>query len=171
MNLLALAIPPASLRHAGSQTSLGRAQVSAAEAVTIEPDRFTPYAYSPAIAVGDLLFVSGQSAIDEDGHVVGADDFEAQGHQVFANLARVLTAGGASLADVVKVTIFVTDMSQIGTIVALRRRYFREPYPADSLVEVRALSRPELQLEIEAVAVRRQRPGGGSRQPWAGGRP
>jgi enamine deaminase RidA (YjgF/YER057c/UK114 family) len=66
----------------------------------------------------------------------------------------VLEAGRSSLADVVKVTIFVTDITQLGTIVALRRQYFSEPYPADSLVEVRALSRPELQIEIEAVAVR-----------------
>lgn len=161
MTLLALAIPPASVR---------RAQSPALEPVVIEPDRFTPYAYSPAVALGDLLFVSGQSSIDENGAVVGAGDFEAQGHQVFANLVRVLAAGGSSLAGVVKVTIFVTDMSHIDTIVDLRRRYFREPYPADSLVEVRALSRPELQLEIEAVAVRHERPGGGSGQPRAGGR-
>lgn len=134
-----------------------RSQPTVIESVTVEPDRFAAYAYSPALAVGDLLFVSGQSSIDDNGAVVGAGDFEAQGHHVFANLARVLAAGGSSLADVVKVTIFVTDMTQIGTIVALRRQYFREPYPADSLVEVRALSRPELQLEIEAIAVRRRR--------------
>jgi 2-iminobutanoate/2-iminopropanoate deaminase len=123
------------------------------EAISLEPDRFSAYAYSPAIRVGDLLLVSGQSSIDDGGNVVAPDDFEAQGHQVFENLARVLAAAGATLADIVKVTIFVTDMTQIGTIVALRRQYFQEPYPADSLVEVRALSRPELRLEIEAIAV------------------
>ena len=128
---------------------------SPVEGVRIEPDRFTAYAYSPAVAVGELLFVAGQSAIDDVGQVVGAGDFEAQAHHVFQNLSRVLQAGRSSLDDVVKVTIFVTDIAQIGTIVALRRKYFSEPYPADSLVEVRALSRPELEIEIEAIAVRR----------------
>jgi 2-iminobutanoate/2-iminopropanoate deaminase len=126
----------------------------AVEAISVEPDRYSAYAYSAAIRVGELLFISGQSSIDDDGNVVAPDDFEAQGHQVFDNLARVLAAAGATLADVVKVTIFVTDMTQIDTIVALRRHYFQQPYPADSLVEVRGLSRPELQLEIEAIAVR-----------------
>jgi reactive intermediate/imine deaminase len=123
------------------------------EGIRTEPDRFSAYAYSPAVAVGDLLFVSGQSSIDDDGHSVG-ETFEEQAHQTFRNLARVLEAGGSSLADVVKVTIFVTDITQLSAIVALRRQYFTEPYPADSLVEVRALSRPELQLEIEAIAIR-----------------
>lgn len=131
------------------------ARTTSIEPVTLAPDRFTPYAYSPAIAVGELLFASGQSSIDEHGDVVGPHDFETQGHQVFTNLARVLEAGGSSLGDVVKVTIFLTDMTNISTIVALRRQYFSEPYPADSLVEVRALSRPELELEIEAIAIRR----------------
>jgi 2-iminobutanoate/2-iminopropanoate deaminase len=123
------------------------------EGIRTEPDRFSAYAYSPAVAVGDLLFVSGQSSIDDDGRSVG-ETFEAQAHQTFRNLARVLEAGGSSLAGVVKVTIFVTDITQLATVVALRRQYFTEPYPADSLVEVRALSRPELQVEIEAIAVR-----------------
>ena len=137
---------------------MNRPETPKVEAIRLEPDRFSPYAYSPTLAVGDLLFISGQSSIDDDGNVVGPDDFEAQGHQVFKNLARVLAAAGAGLADVVKVTVFVTDMSKIGTIVALRRQYFQEPYPADSLVEVRALSRPDLQLEIEAIAVRHTAP-------------
>lgn len=138
------------------------ARTTPIEPVALEPDRFTPYAYSPAIAVGDLLFVSGQSSIDEHGEVVGPHDFETQGHQVFANLAHVLEAGGSSLDDVVKVTIFLTDMTHISTIVALRRQYFSQPYPADSLVEVRALSRPELELEIEAIAIRRAHEPAGS---------
>ena len=123
------------------------------EGVRTEPDRFEPFAISQAIRVGHLLFVSGQAASDDEGNVVGVDDFEAQGHQVFKNLARALEAGGSGLEHVAKVTIFVTDSSHFDTIVALRRRYFTQPYPADSLVEVRALARPELQIEIEAIAV------------------
>ena len=124
------------------------------QAIPFAPDRFSEYGYSPALAVGDLLFVAGQSSINDDGQTVGAGDFEAQGHQTFSNLARVLAAGGCTLSDVIKVTVFVTDISQLPTIVALRRRYFTAPYPTDSLVEVSALSRPELQIEIEAIAVR-----------------
>lgn len=122
-------------------------------AVRTEPDRFEPFAISQAFRVGDLLFVSGQAASDDDGNVVGVGDFEAQGHQVFRNLQRALEAGGSSLADVVKVTIFVTEGFDFDVIVALRKRYFSPPYPADSLVEVSALSRPELMIEIEAIAV------------------
>jgi 2-iminobutanoate/2-iminopropanoate deaminase len=128
---------------------------STLEAFPAGPDRTNAYAYSAAIAVGDLLFVSGQSSVGDDGVTVAAGDFEAQGHQTFRNLRSILEAGGSSLADVAKVTIFVTDMSHIATVVALRKQYFTAPYPADSLVEVRALSRPELQIEIEAIAVRR----------------
>jgi len=122
------------------------------EQIRTVPDRFEPIAISQGIRVGDLLFVSGQSATNDDGAVVGAGDFEAQAHQAFANVSRVLEAAGASLADVVKVTIFVTDISPFETIVALRRQYFTPPYPTDSLIEVRALSRPELMIEIEAIA-------------------
>ncbi len=128
--------------------------MSTIQAIPFAPDRFSAYGYSPALAVGDLLFVAGQSSINDDGVTVGAGDFEAQGHQTFSNLARVLAAGGCTLSDVIKVTVFVTDMSRLPTIVALRRQYFTAPYPTDSLVEVSALSRPELQIEIEAIAVR-----------------
>lgn len=113
------------------------------------------------VSVVSIVSFSGQSAIDDHGNIVGIGDFEAQGHQVFANLARVLAAGDATLPDVVKVTIFVADITKISEIVALRRQYFQEPYPADSLVEVSALSRPQLELEIEAIAIRRRRVGPG----------
>ena len=123
------------------------------QVVRTDPDRFEPFAISQGMRVGSLLFVSGQAASDDEGNVVGIGDFEAQGHQVFKNLARALEAGGSGLEHVVKVTIFVTESTHFDTIVALRRRYFTPPYPADSLVEVRALARPELKIEIEAIAV------------------
>jgi len=125
------------------------------EAFGIGSDRFSKYAYSPAIAIGNLLFVAGQSSVDDEGQTVGAGDFEAQGRQTFANLDRVLQAGGSSLADVAKVTVFLTDMRRLPDLVTLRRTYFSDPFPADSVVEVTALSRPELMIEIEAIALRR----------------
>jgi len=125
------------------------------ERVRTDPDPYEPYRISQAIRVGDFLFVSGQAAIDEHGQLVGVGDFDAQAGQAFKNLDRVLDAGGSSLRDVVKVTIFLTDMSNFPKIVELRRRWFSEPYPADSIIQVSALALPELEIEIEAVAVAR----------------
>lgn len=123
------------------------------ERVRTDPDPYEPYRISQAIRAGDFLFVSGQAAIDERGRVVGVGDFDAQAEQAFRNLDQVLGAGGSSLRDVVKVTIFLTDMSNFEKIVELRRRWFSEPYPADSIIQVAALALPELEIEIEAVAV------------------
>lgn len=111
-----------------------------------------PFAYSQAIRFGDLLFVSGQAALAADGSIVGGNDFLAQARQAFKNLAAVLEAAGGRLRDVLKVTIFITDMNNFPAIVALRQEFFTPPYPADSIVEVRALALPGLLVEIEAVA-------------------
>ena len=123
------------------------------EQITIDPDPYEPYLLSQGIRVGDLLLVSGQTGIDEAGELVAVDDFDAQADQAFRNLGRVLEAGGSSLDRVVKVTIFVTDMTNFPKIVELRRKWFTPPYPADTIVEVRSLYLPEVQIEIEAIAV------------------
>ncbi len=125
------------------------------EQIRLDPDPYEPYRLSQGFRVGDLLFVSGQAAIDEAGQVVGAGDFDAQAEQVFRNLARVLEAGGSSLENVVKVTIFLTDMGNFPKIVELRGRWFTPPYPADTIVEVTSLALSELEIEIEAIAVAR----------------
>jgi reactive intermediate/imine deaminase len=121
--------------------------------VSTEPDPLAPYRISQAFRVGDLVITSGQAAIDRDGNLVGVGDFVAQAEQVFANLAEVLEAGGSSLAQVIKVTIYLTDMAHFPDVVALRERYFTPPYPADTIVEVKALALPELEIEIEATAL------------------
>lgn len=121
--------------------------------VCTEPDPFESFALSQAIAVGGWLFVSGQAAMDLQGAVVGQGDFRQQAEYAFANLEQVLKAGGSGLEDVVKVTLFLTDMRHFPEVVALRRRFFRPPYPADSIVEVKALALPGLMFEIEAIAV------------------
>jgi len=121
--------------------------------VSTEPDPLAPYRISQAFRVGDLVSTSGQAAIDRDGNLVGVGDFAAQAEQVFANLAEVLEAGGSSLAQVIKVTIYLTDMARFPDIVALRERHFTPPYPADTIVEVKALALPELEIEIEATAL------------------
>ena len=99
------------------------------------------------------MIVSGQAAIDEHGQLVGVGDFDAQAEQTFRNLSRVLEAGGSNLKRVVKVTIFLTDMSNFAKIVELRGKWFTPPYPADTIVEVTSLALPELEIEIEAIAV------------------
>jgi 2-iminobutanoate/2-iminopropanoate deaminase len=123
------------------------------ERISTKPDPYEPYRISQAMRVGDLLFVSGQAAIDEHGQLVGVGDFDAQAEQAFKNLEQVLEAGGSSLRDVAKVTIFLTDMSNFAKIVELRGTWFSKPYPADSIIQVTALALPELEIEIEAVAV------------------
>jgi 2-iminobutanoate/2-iminopropanoate deaminase len=80
----------------------------------------------------------------------------ASGHREnghFSNLQRALEAGGSGLDHVAKVTIFLTDMGNFKEVVALRRKYFSEPYPADTIVEINALYAPEAMIEIEAIAV------------------
>jgi reactive intermediate/imine deaminase len=121
--------------------------------ITIDPDPYEPFRLAQGYRVGELLFISGQAAIDGNGKIVGAGNFDVQAEQVFANLDRVLRAGGSSLANVIKVTIFLRDMSNFGKIVELRGRYFKPPYPADTIIEVTSLYSPEALLEIEAVAV------------------
>jgi len=125
------------------------------EQIRVEPDPYEPYRLSQGMRVGDLLFVSGQAAISPEGELVGIGDFDTQAEQTFRNLERVLEAGGSGLDSVVKVTIFLTDMANFPKIVELRGRWFTEPYPADTIVEVSSLALPGLEIEIEAIAVSR----------------
>eukprot|EP01038_Epipyxis_sp_PR26KG_P019041 gene19041-26977_t len=108
--------------------------------IATDPDPYQPYRLAQGYRVGDMLYISGQAALDDAGALVGIGDFDAQAERTFANLARVLQAGGSSLANVVKVTIFLRDMAQLPKIVELRGRYFTPPYPADTIVEVSSLS-------------------------------
>ena len=115
------------------------------ERVVTKPDNYAPFLLSQGIRFGNLLFVSGQAGADEDGKIVEGG-FGAQGEQTFANLRRALTAGGSSLKDVIKVTIFVTDMGNFQEVVELRRKFFSEPYPADTIAEVKALYDPKVMI-------------------------
>ena len=121
--------------------------------IKTDPDPYEPFRLAQAYRVGDLIFVSGQAAIDLDGTIVGVGNFDAQAEQTFKNLASVLEAGGSSLAKIVKVTIFLKDMGNFGKIVGLREKFFTPPYPADTIVEITSLALPELEIEIEAIAM------------------
>jgi len=109
--------------------------------------------YADAVRAGDLLFVSGCVPVDGDGKLVGGDDVVAQAEQVFENIGAVLTAAGASARDVVKVTVFLTDIDDRPSINPVRQRFFGEARPASTLIEVSKLAVPGAKLEIEAIAV------------------
>lgn len=115
------------------------------------PDIYEPFLLSQGIRLGDVLYISGQAGYGDDGKIVDGG-FRAQGEQAFSNLRRALEAGGSSLDNVGKVTIFLTDMGNFEEVVELRRKYFTAPYPADTIVEINALYTPEAVIEIEAIA-------------------
>lgn len=125
------------------------------EKIATTPDWYEPYKISQAIKANGLVFVSGQTGIDEQGRTV-SDDFLTQGRQAFANIERVLAQAGSDLTDVVKVGIFVTDMAaNLEKIKVLREEFLREPYPADTLLEVSSLAQPDWQIEVEVTALAR----------------
>jgi enamine deaminase RidA (YjgF/YER057c/UK114 family) len=111
--------------------------------------------YTQVIAgSGRLVAVSGQVALDEHGEVVGKGDPEAQARQVFENLRRCLAAAGATFDDVIKLTYYVTDVAYMPAIRAVRAEFADAGnLPASTAVQVVALVRPELLLEIEAFAL------------------
>ena len=121
------------------------------ERVITQPDNYAPFLLSQGIKFGNLLFISGQAGANDTGKIV-AGGFRAQGEQAFAKLRRALEAGGSNLQHVIKVTIFVTDMSNFKEVVELRRKFFSEPYPADTIAEIKALYDPDALIEIEAIA-------------------
>jgi 2-iminobutanoate/2-iminopropanoate deaminase len=109
--------------------------------------------YTDAVRAGELLFVSGCVALDGDGNLVGEGDVVAQARQVFTNIGLCLVAAGASFADVVKVTTFLTDIRDRTAVNTVRQEVFGDARPASTLVEVSALVLPEFLIEVEAVAV------------------
>ncbi|SJZ53624.1 reactive intermediate/imine deaminase [Chitinophaga eiseniae] len=121
--------------------------------IQLQPDPYKPFHLSQGYRAGDLLFISGQTAIGDDGQLQGIGDFDVQAEKAFQNLEKVLKAGGSSLPNVIKVTILLRDMGNFNKIVALRKRFFTAPYPADTIMEVSSLYSPDALIEIEAVAV------------------
>jgi enamine deaminase RidA (YjgF/YER057c/UK114 family) len=114
----------------------------------------TPTGYTHVVIPqgGRPVFIAGQVANDKSGTVVGKGDFRAQTKQVFENLKTAVEAAGGTMADVAKITIYVTDLSQVAALREIRQQYFTGNPPASTLVQVVSLARPEYLLEIEAVA-------------------
>ncbi len=111
--------------------------------------------YSNAVRseAGPLLWISGQVALDREGKLVGEGDLRAQAVQVLENIKAILVDGGASMNDIVKVTVYVTDIRAFNDITDIREQYFPADGPASVICEVSALAWPEFMIEIEAVAV------------------
>jgi enamine deaminase RidA (YjgF/YER057c/UK114 family) len=122
----------------------------------VRPEGLAPTAGYSHVAEfsGRLVAVSGQVAFDAEGSIVGRDDVEAQARQVFRNLQTALGAVGADLANVVKLTVFLTDIGDVATVRRVRNE-FVDPAspPASTLVQVTALVDPALKIEVEALAV------------------
>jgi 2-iminobutanoate/2-iminopropanoate deaminase len=110
--------------------------------------------YSQAIRAGGFLYLSGQVALDPQSGQLVADDVAAQTDQTMKNLRAVLQAVGASFDDVVRTTIYVTDLAHYGAVNEVYARFLRPPYPARSTVQVAALPRGAL-VEIDVVALSR----------------
>ena len=105
-----------------------------------QSDRLTPSVgpFSQAVSTGNLIFLSGQVGLDASGKLVDGG-LEAQAAQIFANLAAVLEAAGKSFGDVVRVAVYLTDISDFAALNTIYARHFNEPYPARTTIGVAAL--------------------------------
>jgi reactive intermediate/imine deaminase len=119
------------------------------------PALSAPTGYTHVVQVhgGRTIYIAGQVALDKSGNVVGKGDFAAQTTQVFENLKSALAAGGATFDNLVKVTTFVTDLSQMQTLRSIRAKYYGKNPPASTLVQIMKLASDDLMIEIEAIAV------------------
>jgi reactive intermediate/imine deaminase len=106
--------------------------------------------YSQAIRVGDTVYLAGQIPLDPVTMQMVEGDFEKEARQVFENIKAVIAASGGDFAQVVKVTIFLTDFANFTAVNVLMGQYFKEPYPARSTVAVAALPR-NARVEIECT--------------------
>jgi reactive intermediate/imine deaminase len=124
---------------------------------SVEPKGVAPpgghYSHAVVAPQGTMIHVAGQVSLDEEGTLVGAGDAAAQARQVLVNLGRVLEAAGATLDDVVKTTVYLTDLDSRGPVNGARLEAFTAPPPANTLLVVSSLALPEFLVEIEAVAV------------------
>jgi reactive intermediate/imine deaminase len=125
----------------------------------VNPEAVAPpigtYSHAIRVEAGDAtwIYVSGQLAFDAGGTLVGVGDLRAQTEQVFANLRAILEANGASFADVVKLTTFVTTLENLDGMREVRSRFLGGELPASTAVQIAALVVPEALIEVDLVAV------------------
>lgn len=114
-----------------------------------------PLAFANGVQVegGKLLFISGQLAFDERMQIIGKGDMGAQTRQVLENIKKALTAAGATFKDIIRVHVFVTDLSDFRAVHDVRLEYFDPDHlPASTLVQVAGLAHADALIEIDAVA-------------------
>jgi enamine deaminase RidA (YjgF/YER057c/UK114 family) len=104
-------------------------------------------------APSTIVFISGQVALDDDGDLVAPGDFEGQARRTFDNIGRVLEQAGATFADVVKLTVYLTDISRLPDYGRIKAGFIPGQQPASTAVGVTALAVPGLMIEVEATAV------------------
>ena len=121
------------------------------EPIRLDPDPYAPFRLSQGFRVGDLLFVSGQAAIDEHGEVVGEGDFDVQAEQTFRNLERVLAAGGSGLDRIVKVTIFLSSREHVADYRRIRQEVLQGRKIGVTTI-ITGIFDERWLLEIEAMA-------------------
>jgi aminoacrylate peracid reductase len=111
------------------------------------------YTFSPAVRKGNWLFISGLTATDKRGIMVGKGDIVAQTRQIFAKIQAILDAAGGSFDDIVKTVDYIVTTEGYKGTADVRREYFRNGFPAATGVVVKELLRPDALIEIEAIAV------------------
>jgi reactive intermediate/imine deaminase len=112
------------------------------------PEAIGPY--SQAVKVGDIVYLSGQIPLVPETMTVLDGDFSAQVRRVFDNLSAVAKAAGGSLQDIVKLNIYLTDLSHFGTVNEIMTEYFEQPYPARAAIGVASLPK-DVPVEMDAV--------------------
>ncbi|NLU83115.1 RidA family protein [Rhodococcus sp. HNM0569] len=110
--------------------------------------------WSNCLRIDDMIFVSGMTARGEDGQTVVGDTEYEQAKVVFQKIKDLVEAAGGAVDDVVKMTIYVTDIANNTQVWDARKEFFSGDFPACTLVEVSSLAKPEILLEIEAIAIR-----------------
>ena len=114
------------------------------------PERYT---FSPALRVGNLLFISGTTATDENRNIVGVGDIAAQTRYIFEKWRPILAETGATFDDIIETTEYFLTLDNYAKTADVRREFFRPPYPAATGVLVSSLIRPEALIEIKGLAV------------------
>jgi 2-iminobutanoate/2-iminopropanoate deaminase len=135
-------------RQLHKENAMARTKVSVPDVAEVGPAL-----WSNAIRAGDMLFISGQVARPFEGgtQLVGKDEYE-QTRQIFSRIDRIIKAAGGTMDNLVKMTIYVVDIKNNTEVWRARREFFAGDFPASTLVEVRSLAKPEVLVEIEAVA-------------------
>ena len=120
--------------------------------------RLGAYSHGYSIAIGNakLIFTTGQIALDTEGNVLYPDDPAKQAEFIYESLNKILQEAGATLDDVVKTTVFVTDMNDFSKISGVRNKYFKNAEPASTLIEVKRLVKDGCRVEIEVIAVKQK---------------